>query len=139
MKLKHLNVEQARFVAILAQAARIQRDEVLGNVAERDLGQTSPARGEHNPGAALGFEPLAPDAPQVTALRDAIDTLSASARAELLTLMRIGQGRISVKQWHRGISEAEALGDQVIMAAINEDPDLHDHILKGLYEAQLSS
>ena len=53
-----LNVDQARFVALLAKAARTQRDELLGNVAEADLSPIKAARGEHNPTAELGFEPL---------------------------------------------------------------------------------
>ncbi len=31
------------------------------------------------------------------------------------------------------------LGDIVVTGALVEDPDLRDHLLKGLYEAQLSS
>jgi hypothetical protein len=29
------------------------------------------------------------------------------------------------------------LGDKTIVAAMLEDPDLHDHLMKGLYEADL--
>jgi hypothetical protein len=136
--LKELDVEQARFIAILAKAARIQRDELLGHVAEKDLNGVQPGRGEHNPTAALGFAPLPADAPQNSALRDAIDTLSAAARRELYALMRIGQGHLGAKDLGRGTSEAHRLGDQSISAAMMEDADLHDHISKGLYEANLS-
>ena len=137
--LKDLNVDQAHFIAILAKAARAQRDELLGNVAEDDLGGTNPARGQHNPTAAFGFEPLPAEAPQTTALREAIGTLSATARFELYALMRMGQGHLANRRWHRGLTEAEMLGDATVTAAIIEDPDLHDHIEKGLYEAKLSS
>lgn len=58
--LDELDVEQARFVALLARAAREQRDDLLGNVAENDLADLKAARGEHNPTAALGFDPLRP-------------------------------------------------------------------------------
>jgi hypothetical protein len=137
--LKELNADQAQFVAILAKAARAQRDQLLGNVAEDDLGGVVPGRGEHNPTAALGFEPLSPEAPQTSALRDAIATLSPAARSELYALMRIGQGHLGARQWHRGLTEATRLGTDTVTAAIIEDPDLHDHITKGLYEAKLSS
>jgi hypothetical protein len=50
--------------------------------------------------------------------------------------MRIGQGHLAAKKWHHGLSEAELLGDNVITAAITDDPDLHDHVTKGLYEAK---
>ena len=52
--------------------------------------------------------------------------------------MRIGQGHVAAKKWHRGLSEAEALGRDAITAAIIDDADLHDHLAKGLYEAKLS-
>jgi hypothetical protein len=137
--LKELNVDQAHFVAILAKTARTQRDALLGNVAERDLDGLSPGRGEHNPTAELGLEPLPADASQTAALREAITSLSDTARRELYVLMRIGQGDLAAKKWYRGLAEADLLGDKAVTAAIIEDPDLHDHIRKGLYEAKLSS
>lgn len=72
-------------------------------------------------------------------MREAISSLSKGARRELYTLKRIGQKQLAPKKWHRGRSEAEMLGDGTITGAIIEDPDLHDHITKGLYEAGLSS
>ena len=137
--LKDLNMDQARFIAILARTARAQRDATLGNVAERNLAELEPARGEHNPIAALGFEPLSPEAPQTAALSEAIVTLSETARRELYALMRIGQGHLAAKKWRRGLSEARVLGDSTIISTLMEDPDLHDHLTKGLYEAKLSA
>lgn len=131
-----LNADQARFVALLAKAARAQRDDLLGNTAEEDLAPLTAARGEHNPTALLGFEPLRPGASQTEALRETLATLSTQARFELYTLMRIGQGDLAPNKWHRGLSEANLLGDETITGAIVEDPDLHDHIMKGLYEAE---
>ena len=61
------------------------------------------------------------------------------ARSELYTLVRIGQGDLAAKKWHRGLSEANLLGDETIAAAIIEDSDLHDHIMKALYGADLAS
>ncbi len=134
--LKDLNVDQARFIALLARTARTQRDALLGHVAERTLGGTIPGRGEHNPTAELGFEPLPAEDSQTTALREAIASLSAKARQELYALMRIGQGHLAANKWHRGLSEADALGPDAITAAIIEDADLHDHLAKALYEAK---
>jgi Protein of unknown function (DUF3775) len=107
-------------------------------VAEADLGGAKVARGEHNPTVELGFDPQPPEAAQTTALREAIAALSKTARQELYTLMRIGQGDLAAKKWYRGLSEAELLGEDTTTAAILEDPDLHDHIAKALYEAKLS-
>jgi len=138
MLLKELSVEKARFVAILARTARVQRDSFLGHVAEAELGGQSPGRGVHNPTADLGLEPLPSGASQMASLREAIATLSGPARQELYTLMRIGQGELAAKQWRRGLAEAELLDAGEISAALIEDADLHDHLAKGLYEAGLS-
>ena len=137
--LKDLNAGQVRFIALLAKTARTQRDVLLGNVAEADLGGLTPGRGEHNPAADLGFEPLAPEKLQTTALHEAITSLSEAARRELYALMRIGQGHLAAKKWHRGLSEAETLGDETTTAAIIGDADLHDHLSKALYEVGLAS
>lgn len=48
------------------------------------------------------------------------------------------QGHLAAKKWHHGLAEAEMLGDDAITAAIVDDPDLHDHVTKGLYEAKLA-
>lgn len=139
IRLEQLDIRQAQFIAILAKAARQQRDDLLGNVAEADLGGVQPGRGEHNPTAALGFEPLSPQAPQILALREAIAKLTADARYELYALMRIGQGHLGAKELRQGASEAYRLGDETTSNAMLEDADLHDHITKALYEADLST
>jgi hypothetical protein len=138
--LNDLHVDQAHFIALLAKTARAQRDALLGNVAEDDLDGPTPGRGEHNPTAELGVEPLPADASKpAAALCETINSLSEPARRELYALMRIGQGHLAAKKWDRGLSEAEMLGDNVITAAIIDDPDLHDHVTKGLYEAKLAA
>jgi len=137
--LKELNRDQAHFVAVLAKAARMQRDAFIARVPEDDLADTKPARGEHNPTADLGFTAFPEDASQVVALREAIDTLSSAGRSELYALMRIGQGELAAQKWHRGLVEAANLGDATVTAALIEDPDLHDHLMKGLYETKLAS
>jgi hypothetical protein len=52
--------------------------------------------------------------------------------------MRVGQGDLAAQKWQRGIVDAAGLGDETVTAALIEDPDLHDHLLKGLYEAKLA-
>jgi hypothetical protein len=79
--LKDLHVDQARFIALLANTVQAQRDALLGNVAEKDLGGPMPGRGEHNPTAELAVEPLLADAPKpAAALSEAISALSEPAR-----------------------------------------------------------
>src|SRR5208337_2025417 len=133
--LRAVNKDQAHFIALLAKVARMQRDKLLGNVAEDDLGGTKSSRGEHNPTAPLGFEPLLPDDEQLTALREAISSLTPDGRAELYVLMRIGQGDLAAQDWNRGLDEAALLGEQAV-GALMDDPDLHDHLEKGLYETE---
>jgi hypothetical protein len=52
--------------------------------------------------------------------------------------MRIGQGHLAPKKWHRGLVEAKALGRDAVTGALTDDADLHDHLSKGLYEIKLS-
>lgn len=137
--LKNLKRRQARFIALLAKAAREERDALLGNIPEKELGEPKPGRGEHNATAALGFEPLPPDSPQVSALRDAIAKLPSAARFELYTLMRMGEGQFAAKDWDRAISEADALGGETVTSSLNDDVDLYDHVEKGLYEIHLAA
>jgi hypothetical protein len=137
--LKDLNRDQAEFVAVLARAVRAQRDSSITEVREADLAEPKPVRGEHNPMGRLGFVALPEDAQQLTMLREAVDSLTPAGRSELYALMRLGQGDLAVKKWHRGLTEASTLGDDTVTAALLEDPDLHDHLMKGLYEAKLAS
>ena len=133
--LRALNKDQAHFIALLAKVAREQRDKLLGGVPEEELGETKPSRGEHNPTALLGLEPLLPDDEQLTALREAIGSLTPDGRAELHVLMRIGQGDLAARDWNRGLDEASLLGEAV-GGALLDDSDLHDHLEKGLYETR---
>jgi len=133
--LKDLNTDQARFVALLAKAARAERDAMLGHGPDRNLNEATATHGERNPMAALGFDPLPAENSQLKALRDALDSLTETARSELYVLMRVGQGQLAANQWHRGLQEAQLLGDATATSALIEDPDLHEHVLKGLYEA----
>jgi len=81
--LNDLNVDQARFIALLATAARAERDTMLGHGPDRNLNpkEATPTRGERNPGAELGFDPLSEQNSQLTALRDALATLTEAARS----------------------------------------------------------
>ncbi|MGA3304322.1 MAG: DUF3775 domain-containing protein [Methylovirgula sp.] len=133
--LKDLSVEQARFIALLARTARDERDALLRKATEGDLAGPPPARGEHNPTAELGYDPLPPDSESLKRLKSAITELTPAARVALYTLMRIGQGDLAAEKWHHGISEAALLGDATVTATVLEDADLHDHIEKGLFES----
>ena len=53
--LNDLNVDQARFIALLAKAARAERDAMLGHGPDSNLSpkEATPTRGERNPSAVL--------------------------------------------------------------------------------------
>jgi hypothetical protein len=55
-------------------------------------------------------------------------------RAGLFALARIGQTELAAGSWDSLLAEAAVLGDQTVAAALLKDPDLHDHVVKGLYE-----
>lgn len=137
--LETINTDQIHFIALLARTARTQRDALLGNVADADFGGVTPGRGEHNPTVELGLDPLPSTGFQPAALSAAIASLPAEARCELYALMRMGQGHLAVKKWRHGLADARTLGDAAVTAAIIDDPDLHDHLAKALYEAGLSA
>lgn len=132
--LQAMSTEEAHRIAALAKAARDARDAFLGNVPEAGLGEPPVARGEHNPTAGLGFSPLPADAPPLRALQDAVNALNSAARSELFALVRIGQSDLAADNWDRLVAETVVLGEQTVAGALLEDPDLHDHIVKGLYE-----
>jgi len=137
--LKKLTADQAHQITALAKAARQARDAILNNVPDEDLGVPPVARGEHNPTASLGFDPLPADDPTRLALRQAVSALSPESRSELYVLMRMGQGAFAILNWDRALSEAALLGDETVTGALLEEPDLHDRITKGLYEIGYSS
>jgi hypothetical protein len=136
--LASLSVKQAQRIAELANAARKARDGLLGNVPEKTVGDPPAARGEHNPTATLGYSPLSPGAPSLRELQSAVDSLEPAARAELFAVLRIGQSDLAAGDWEGLLEEADLLGDKTIAAVLIEDPDLHDHLVKGLYELKAS-
>ncbi len=131
-----LTVDQAKRVADLAQAARQARDESLSALGEQELGEPEPARGEHNPAGAAGLEPLPVDHPKRVALQRAMAELSAEARWELQALVWLGQGEYAAKDWAEAVAAASTAADASIEAMVDQ-PDLHDLIMKGLYELAL--
>jgi hypothetical protein len=70
---------------------------MLGHGPSKDLDGTTATRGERNPTATLGFDPLPSDDIQLEALRDALGALTERARSELYVLMRIGQGHLGAE------------------------------------------
>jgi hypothetical protein len=109
-----LTVDQAKKVAALAQAARRARDRSLTPLAERELGEPTPARGEHNPGKAIGLEPLPPNHPALLALAQAMAALPAEALPELQALVWLGRGDYAAKDWTEAVASASTAPESTI-------------------------
>jgi hypothetical protein len=133
--LTRLGAEHAKNIAALAIAAREARDREL-RVRPQSLDELEPARGEHNPFASLGLDPLSPDDPAVAALRDAIARLPIAPQHELRTLDWIGRGDYSGKDWSRAFD----ISQNALASPIDEllgEADLHENLMKALYELKL--
>ena len=115
--LKDLSAEQARFIALLARTARDERDALICKATEGDLAGPPPARGEHNPTAELGYDPLPPDPKIDESAESAIMELTPAERSALYTLMRIGQGHLAAEKWHHG-SPKPLFGDATVTATV---------------------
>jgi len=135
--LESITVKQVKQIADLANKARIASDRALVELPERDLGEPKPARGEHNPAAAIGLDPLPADHPARVALRNAVAALSEEARSELLALIWVGRGEYGFKDWQRALSAATATHPAADSDILTEQADLHELLTKGLYELKL--
>ena len=127
-------IEAARHIADLAAAARAARDRMLSQIAERDLGEPPPERGEGRPFAEVGLAALPPDEPARQALREAIDGLSDEARRGVWAVMRTGTGDYAGADWSLALAEAEAMPDDAIIVELAEEAELPERLAKGLYE-----
>jgi len=135
--LRHLTANQIKEIARLARDARAARDRILSEVTEAELNQPKSARGQHNPAAALGFRPLAPEHRARAALERAISKLSAEAATELRALMWIGRGDYGAKDLDKATAASTAAPEPVL-ASLLDRADLHDLLMKALYELDIA-
>ncbi len=136
--LEKINVAEVKHIAEMAKAAREARDQMLDKIRGEDLVETKPVKGEHNPGAGLGLDPLPADHPVRVAFHEAISSLSSSARRELRALLSIGQGDYAAKDWEQAVADASAARDEVTIAILFDEADLHDFLMKALHELRLT-
>ncbi|MFZ0695212.1 MAG: DUF3775 domain-containing protein [Alphaproteobacteria bacterium] len=134
--LQHISTEQVKEIARLAREARGARDRMLSELPEVDLAQPKPVRGVRNPAAALGFQPLSPRHPARAALERAIGDLSPEAAAELRALMWIGRDDYAANQMDKAYAASTAAPEPVL-ASLLDRADLHDLLMKVLYELKL--
>ena len=135
--LEKLNTAEVKHIAELAKAVRTARDDAL-RISREDLGEPRPTRGEHDPAESLGFEPLPPDHPGLTALQEAIGALSGEARHELRALMLVGRGEHAAGEWEKALAAARSESRDANVGALTDEADLHHLLMKGLYELKLA-
>ena len=92
--LHELDVLEARQIADLASEARKVRDRLLEKVRDVELGEPVPARGEHNPAAALALNGVLATEPEFVALREAIAALPRDIREKLWVMEQICRGDV---------------------------------------------
>lgn len=134
--LEKIAAEEVKRIAELAKVAREARDFMLEKVRDEALGQPTPSKGEHNPAAELGLDPLPSDHPARVALQEAIEKLPSQARLELLALTWIGRNDYGIADWDRAMADA-ATPFEVTPETLVEEADLCTLLLKGLYEMKL--
>jgi hypothetical protein len=134
--LESLTSQDVKRISELAKAARDARDEILRPVRQQDLGQPKPARGKHDPAAALGLDPVPFEHPTRKALREAIEALSIPARRELLALVWIAQGDYGAAQLPKAVADASIT--DLSVDRFTSEADLHELLAKSLYELKLT-
>jgi hypothetical protein len=132
--LHELEILETRRIAELSAAAREARDRALAPLREADLGEIPPARGAHHAAGALGFEAMPEGEPAYRALCEAIEGLPADIRRKLWAVMRTGGGDYARNDWEQAMAAAEANSDETIVSDLAGEVDLHDKLMKGLYE-----
>lgn len=132
--LYEIEILEARRIAELAAAAREARDRCLAPVPEAELGEPPPARGEHHAAGTLGFAGVPENEPAHLALREAIVALPSDIRRKLWAVMRTGCGDYARGDWDQAMAAADNIPDESILGDLADEIDLHDKLMKGLYE-----
>lgn len=132
--LHELDVLEARQIADLAADARKVRDRLLEKVPDAELGEPGPARGEHNPAGTLALNGVLAMQPEFVALREAITALPRDIREKLWVVAQVGRAEVAILGWDEALAQALALSDGDLVSSMVAEPDLHDHLRKGLYE-----
>ena len=132
--LYEIEILEARRIAELADAARDARNRALTQVREAELGEPSPTRGQHDAAGTLGFAGMPESEPARRTLLGAIEGLLPDIRRKLCAVMRTGCGDYARTDWDRAMAAAENVSDESIASDLAEDVDLHDKLMKALYE-----
>ncbi len=133
LMLEELDVLEARRIADLGEGAQKVRGRLLQGVRAADLGEPSPARGTHNPGAALPLEAVLAETPEYRALHEAIQGLPHEILAKLWVTAQVGRGDLTINDCEGALEAAELLRNEELLANMLAEADLHDCLRKGLF------
>ena len=132
--LHELEVLETRRIAELAGKLQKLRDRLLQGVGEAQLGESPPARGEHNPAAALDLRPILADAAAFVQLREAIATLPRDIRDKVWMVAQLGAARFDSGGIADALAEAAGMSDAALLDSLLDEPDLATALGRGLYQ-----
>ena len=127
-----------RRIAQLALKAGAAQDRAFVNAAVLELDEPHPPQAEGRPVNDLGLAALPDDEPTVRALREAIEAASDDLKRKLWAVSRIGSGDYAANQWEQAIADADHLTHSAFISELADEADLHDRLMKGLYELALA-
>lgn len=127
-----------RRIAELALKAGEAQDRAFVNAAVLELDEPHPPQAEGRPVNDLGLAALPDNEPAVRALRDAIDGAPDALKRKLWAVSRIGSGDYAADQWDRALADADRLPRSAFISELADEADLHDRLMKGLYELGLA-
>jgi len=133
--LEGLALVQVRALADKAQAVRGAAERLLHGVRDAEVGEPKPARRRPDQGPAIRLDLLAESDPHRRAFVESLSALPPLARRELWALVLIGRGDYGLGEWEQAMSEANRLSD-IDASFFIEQPDLHEHLMKGVYELE---
>ncbi|HVY14116.1 MAG TPA: DUF3775 domain-containing protein [Rhodopila sp.] len=131
--LYEIEVLEIRDIADLALSARKCQNRLLERAPDIELGEPSPARGEHNPNASLALTDIPGTRQEFVELQQAIERLPPEILQKVWAVARVGRGDITIREWNDTLASAALLKDDDIVMDLMADPDLHEHLRKGLY------
>ena len=127
-----------RRIAELALKAGEAQDRAFVNASVLELDEPHPPQAEGRPVNDLGLAALPDDEPAVRALRDAIDGAADDFKRKLWAVSRIGSGDYAANQWDQALADADHLAQSAFISELADEADLHDRLMKGLYELGLA-
>jgi hypothetical protein len=136
--LKQISVDTVKQAADLADRAVADRRRFLGGMRNIDLGHQTQERGSRNP-TDLDALNIMPDGSSTAfkQLTGMLEGLSPEQRCELRAVMLVGRGDFAGNQWDHALDEASRAPDASHYQDMAERVDLHDYLMKGLYEMNL--